>query len=435
MTTLRRRALGRLAVFATAVAVACKLVAFDPLTAARRRHTDALFSSSGTSMTAPRYSGFYTPTQVADAATAAHAGTHPYAAALAAQLVLPGTVLYSDGKGNPARYLEMAERTHAVVTLSVPSVYVNGTSEETAASLNANTSAVAGLTGDAAAAHALAVLYRMTGEEQYAAAASKILMAWALTNTGAEPHERDVDGHSVEDDAPLDMAEVASGFVLAADLLTTHYTGWGVNDPNAVDFRRWVRDVYLPSVEGIMWPDMKNNWADWALYAYVLGHAYLGQVAQITDIIPIAQQMIDQQIAIDGSLPEEVARGLSGAIFYSYFALNPLCAAVRVIRNTTGTDLFRWTSPSRKTLPLALNHLLAWVKTPGAYTGPRLQDPWPADLFLLVGAEYGGGAGAYAGSSSAAYTAYAATKPNQPIIYINQLESTNFQSLMAVPGQ
>lgn len=410
--------------------LACKLVVFDPMEASRRSETAAGIAARSTHMTP--YNGFYTPTQVSDVSSAIAAGKQPYAGAMALQLVLPGSAILTDGKGNPARYLAQSATPHAVKTLSIPSVY-DTTGQETAQSEAASKNAIAGLTNDADAAHALALLFRLTGNPVYGAGASNIVTAWTNTNTAWMPHERVVGKIAVEDDAPLAMGEVATGFVLAADLLTNHYTGWGQNDANAVIARRWVRTVYLPAVESVAWPNMQNNWADWAAYGYVSGNAYLGQTSAISAYVPTLETMIGKQIASDGSLPAEVERGKGSGIWYSYFALAPLCATARIVRNSVGVDLFRWQAPSGGSIPKALTHLLNWVKAPDGYTGPRVQDPWPADLFLAMAAEYS--VAPPAGVSAAAFSAYAATKANHPIVYTGQMEAWNFQSLMAIPGQ
>lgn len=157
-----------------------------------------------------------------------------------------------------------------------------------------------------------------------------------------------------------------------------------------------------------------------------LCQAYLGQTAAVQALVPLAQTMINLQTATNGELPLEVGRGKDSGIWYTYFALTPLAAAVRVIRNTTGTDLFRWTGSGGRSLSLALNYLFNWLKAPNGYTMPRVNDPWPGDLFEAMGAEYGNGA--WSGYAKTAKTCW-------PIAYTGHHEAFNFSTLTSVAGQ
>src|SRR5581483_3882185 len=99
------------------------------------------------------------------------------------------------------------------------------------------------------------------------------------------------------------------------------------------------------------------------------------------------ERHIDQGLAPDGHMPDETARGVGG-VWYTYFALAPMTAAARVIKYGGGPDLFRWTSPSGKTIKQGLDYLLQVVQDPRVFTyasSPTLPNPtkdwWPYDVF------------------------------------------------------
>ncbi len=295
------------------------------------------------------------------------------------------------------------QRSHvatAVANYDVPGYYEDPSAFSTA---------VTPITTDADAAYELALVYALSGDTSFAAPSAAIIRAWATTNTA-------VTGH----DGALSMAEVGVGFILAGELLDG-YAPWTAKD-SAV-FRNWVRTVYLPSVAAPI-RDETNNWGDWGSFAAVMADYYLGNLAGLDSETVRLQGHIDSQIASDGTLPEEIARGPGSAIWYTYYALDPLTAAATVIRNAGGPDLFVWTSPQGRTIKSALDHLL-WMldnESTLGYAGPRPQDPWPADLLEAMGDQYG----------DAHYSAYAA--PKRPVWYVGHHYAWAFPTLEGAPA-
>lgn len=328
------------------------------------------------------------------------AGTAPYKAAWAKHQTLAAG--YRSDKGAPT------------ADYSVPGIYTDRTAWE---------AAVAGFTRDADACHCLALVYALDGDTTAAAIVATILRAWYNTSTTAEAHEvLQPDGKTyVENDAPLSMAELGAGFIMAA-LLIDSYSGWTGSD--RVKFAVWVQNVYGPECDrAYISPTMSNNWADWGAFGGCMADYYLMGRVSVTHVA-LVQANIDAQIAVDGSLPQEDARGSGAAIWYRYFALTPMTAACRVIRNSGGPNLFTYVNKAGASIRTALDSLLAMVKNPPAgFSSPGATDPWPADLFTAMGAEYG----------DTAYSAYGATKA--PITYVGHHEAWTFASLMSVPGK
>jgi hypothetical protein len=297
--------------------------------------------------------------------------------------------------------LASAERTHVpapVADYNVPGINIDPTGFW---------AAVNGITHDADAAYEMAVVYSITGDTTYARPSAAIIRAWATTNT-------QVTGH----DGQLSMAEVGAGFILSAELLQT-YGGWTSADQ--ATFQGWVGNVYYP-LAAVQIRDRTNNWGDWGIFASVLAHHYLGQQAGLDSETVRLQAHVDSQIADDGSLPEEIARGPGAEVWYTYFALDPMTAAARALRNAGEPDLLTWTSPKGHTIPAALDHLLYLTQNAGSLglTGPRTQDPWPADLFDAMGV--------ISGNSS--WASYATTK--SPNMYVGHHYAWTFPSLEGV---
>jgi hypothetical protein len=296
-----------------------------------------------------------------------------------------------------------AQRTHVaspIADYNVPGIYTDPAGFW---------AAVNAITHDADAAYEMAVVYSITGDTTYARPAAAIIRAWASTNTA-------VTGH----DGQLSMAEVGAGFVLSAELLA-NYAGWTAADQSA--FQSWVRTVYYP-LAAVQIRDRTNNWGDWGIFASVLTHQYLNDKAGLDSETTRLGSHIDFQIAADGSLPEEIARGPGAEVWYSYFALDPMTAAARVLHNAGEPDLLTWTSPNGHTIASALDHLLYLTTNDASLglSGPRTQDPWPADLFDAMGVLSGNGS----------WAAYAATKT--PNMYIGHHYAWAFPTLEGVPA-
>jgi hypothetical protein len=271
--------------------------------------------------------------------------------------------------------------------------------------------ATGGITGDADAAYVLALAYRLGDGAADADAAQRILTAWARTDTG-------VTGH----DGQLSMAEVGVGFIIAAELLS-NYPGWSQSDRDA--FTRWVRTVYLAQAANPI-KDRKNNWGDWGSLAAVTADDYLGDSAGLAAETALIEQHIDSSIAPDGHMPEETARG-SGGIWYTYFALDPLTAAMNVVHNAGGPNLFDPETPRGALVEKALTYLFNALQNPPAWSFgtnpkvPQARETWGYDLFGAMADIYG----------NAQWAAYAATR--QPIMNTGHHYAWTFPTLMNAP--
>jgi hypothetical protein len=333
--------------------------------------------------------GFYTPAQIAFVTGKIQSHEQPWADA------------YDQLRASVGRVRN--REPHAMAVYNVPGYYQDQ---------KGFFAATGGITGDADAAYVLALAYRLGDGPQDADAAQRLLNAWAHTNTG-------VTGY----DGQLSMAEVGVGFIIAAELLS-NYPGWAQTDQQA--FKQWVRSVYLAQAVNPI-KDRKNNWGDWGSFGAVTADDYLGDAAGVSDETVRLERHIDSSIAPDGQMPEEIARG-AGGIWYTYFALDPLTAALNVVRNSGGPNLFDPSTPRGARVQKALSYLFNALQNPSAWpygANPKVPGPretWGYDLFEAMSGEYG----------NSQWDAYAATR--RPIMNPGHHYAWTFPTLMKAPS-
>ncbi len=255
----------------------------------------------------------------------------------------------------------LERQPHAPVEWHVPYVYQDAKGHKEAKQ---------GLQDDANSAYALALAYRMTGEDRYAAAAVRLLDAWATT---VETLRRD-------EDSGLSFSYHFPALILAADLLEDASV-WPAARQEV--FKRFVREKALPM--NTMAKD--NNWGNWGLVLVIASAAYLEDQVLLDQAVARWRTFIEEQIAEDGHLVREVERagtGRSGdyGIWYSHFSLMPQTIAAEIAR-VNGVDLYDYVSPSGRSLRLAFDWLAPWVHEPEKF--PYFQG---GDVKKLVGVSY-----------------------------------------------
>lgn len=226
------------------------------------------------------------------------------------------------------------------------------------------------LRDDANAAYALALAYRITGGEKYAAAAARLLNAWAT-----ETQE-----FSREADSCLSFSYHFPAFIFAADLLRRS-PSWPRSQQDV--FRKYVREKALP----MNTMESANNWGNWGLLLYLSCAAYLDDSTLFQRGVERWKQLIDSQIADDGHLVHEVNR--SGGrregdygIWYSHFSLMPQTIAAEIAR-VNGLDLYDYQSPGGRSLRKAYEWLAPFVREPQRF--PYFQG---GDTSQLAGVNY-----------------------------------------------
>lgn len=211
---------------------------------------------------------------------------------------------------------------------------------------------------------ALAAAWRVTGDARYSRAAEKHLAAW-FVNPGtrmnpnlqyAQAIRNKCTGRGIGIIDTLHLAEVALGAHILAER--------GALDAECVKgTRRWFAE-YLDWIcthpYGIAERDMKNNHGScWALQAAAFA-ILAGDAACLADCRRrLLEVFLPNQMAVDGSFPEELRRTKSYA--YSLFNLDVL-SALAVIASRPGENLMSHTLPDGRGLVRGVLFMAPFVK-------------------------------------------------------------------------
>jgi len=215
------------------------------------------------------------------------------------------------------------------------------------------------LAGDANEAYALALLYRMTGDASYAAAAAKRIDAWAGLKT-----------LGTKDDSTLTFCYHFPPLIYAADLIRP-WEGWTPAEREA--FAAFLRAEALP----MNTMARENNWGNWGLVLTLACAAYLDDEELLRRGAARWKEFIARQIGEDGSLPLEVIRnngqGEHG-IWYSHFCLAPQTIAAEILAHH-GVDLYDYAAPNGRTLRAAFEKVIPWAADPATFPYYKGADP------------------------------------------------------------
>jgi Alginate lyase. len=260
----------------------------------------------------------------------------------------------------------LAKNQNALENFSVPGFYFKP-EEHKQNSLS--------LSGDAFAAYASALAYRLSGDKKYGAKACYFLNAWASVNKRCS----DVDGQLV-------LTYNGTALLIAAELMSKSRI-WNKKDIN--QFKRWVTEVYQPTVKSIR--VRKNNWGDWSRFGSLLCASFLDDEKEINVNTQLLKSDLEQKIASDGRMIEEIKREKNG-IWYTYFSLAPITASCWIIYNSTGENLFQ-SEKEGKLIKSALDYLCYYSKNPDEwkwFSHPRSgeNEPWPENLFEAMNGIY-----------------------------------------------
>lgn len=276
---------------------------------------------------------------------------------------------YYDAYIQLIRYADSLQNSqhHARPDFNVPGYYVKP-QEHRANSL--------ALQQDAFAAYCSALAYKLTGKKAYGEKACYFLNAWAyINNKYSEP------------DGPLVMSYSGSALLMAAELMSDSPI-WKQSDKE--QFKNWVATVYRKAANEIR--ERKNNWADWGRFGSVLSASLLEDEEEMNRNIALIKGDFSRKIAPDGHMPGEVVREQNG-LWYTYFSLAPMTAAMWVIYNATGENLFFYEKDGAS-IKKAIDYLLHYQQHPAEWrwhetlnTGKH--DRWPDNLLEAMVRVYG----------------------------------------------
>lgn len=251
----------------------------------------------------------------------------------------------------------LARAPHVPAHWYVPGYYVDAEGHRTLKG---------GLEGDGNSAYALALAYRMTGQQRYAATALRLVNAW--------PAELRTTEH--RDDSTLCFSYHFPALILAADLLRG-CDGWTA--PQRAAWERFLREKALP----MNCMGRANNWGNWGLVLVSAIAAYLGDADLLAAAANRWREFIASQIAADGHLPHEVGRNHGTGdhgLWYSHFSLLPQTIAAEILR-TNGIDLYDYVSPNGRTLRQAFHRVAPWALRPDTFPYYQGQPPAPDGAF------------------------------------------------------
>ena len=216
---------------------------------------------------------------------------------------------------------------------------------------------------DCHAVFRLALAWRITGEEKYAHGAVKLLNVWATRLKRIE---------AKEENTSLTISSGMPDFIIAADLLKNSPAFTPADQKRFTDF---LKHVVLGSDSAGLCMKRSNNWANFGTLLAMTAGIYLDDRSLFNRGVSRWKQLVNSQMAADGTLKEEVSRygkteqgrttGAMG-LWYSNFSLFPATIAAEVAR-VNGVDLYDYVSPSGKSLRLAYEKLIPWIKDPTTF--------------------------------------------------------------------
>lgn len=218
-----------------------------------------------------------------------------------------------------------------------------------------------GLADDANSAYALALMYRLGGDEKHAAAAARLIDAWG----GLKELDR-------KDDSTLSFSYHFPALIFAAGLLK-NWPGWPSEKQEA--FKAFVHDKAMP----MNTMNAENNWGSWGAVLWLAGAAYTGDKAAFAKGVARWKTLLGIQVAPDGHLPREVIRnngvGEHG-LWYTHFSLMPLAIAAEIVR-LRGENLFDFQTPDGRNLRIAFERVVPWTRDPQIF--PYFKPKKPED--------------------------------------------------------
>jgi hypothetical protein len=232
--------------------------------------------------------------------------------------------------------------------------------------------------------NALALAWFYTQEERYAARAADILRAWFIAPaTRMNPnfnYSSSLPG--VYDGMAIGVIEGAElvGLLDSTNLLATSRS-WTPADNEAL--RRWFHDYTTWLIESPFGKEeLRSNsnhgvWYDAQIAAFSI---YSGDTVRAREAVLRGRDRIAQQMAADGSLPQELRRNRS--FNYSVYALRAFTALARC-GDITGEDLWHYRTPDGRGLEKGFLFIAPYLANEKPWTWRSL-DKEPNNLAIQI---------------------------------------------------
>ncbi len=205
---------------------------------------------------------------------------------------------------------------------------------------------------DANSVYALALMYKLSGRDEYGLAAARYIDAWVET----------VEKTETKDDSMLSFSYHFPPFIFAADMIRDDTTIWPITKQRA--FSDFLRNKAIP-LNTMKTP---NNWGNWGAVLVMSGAVYLDDRVMFDKVVERWKALTRDQVADDGHLRHEVNRHVRGdrGIWYSHFSLFPQTITAEIAR-LQGVDLYNWKSEEGRSLELAYETLVPWTVDPSTF--------------------------------------------------------------------
>jgi hypothetical protein len=238
----------------------------------------------------------------------------------------------------------------------------------------------------AAAVETLALAWRFTGEEKYAAKARELLRTWFVDEkTRMNPnlqHAQFIPGRNTGRGIGIIESRALTQVVDAVGLLAGSKT-WKADDQKALEqwFAKYL-DWMITSENGREEAAAKNNHGTYYDIQAVSFALFVGRTDFARSVVSQAMnKRIAAQIEPDGRQPLELAR--TKAWSYSVANLRGLMTLARLGDNV-GIDLWRATSPDGRGLQKAIDYLTPYAFSDAKWPHQQIGGSFPKDAFYPV---------------------------------------------------
>ena len=220
----------------------------------------------------------------------------------------------------------------------------------------------------------LSLAYYFSGEEKYAAHASKLLRVWFLdTATRMNPNLKY--GQAIKGINEGRGAGIIDArhfiFVIDALELIKNSKSWATR--NQMEMKKWFSQylnwLYTSEI-GIDEMNTKNNHGVW-FEAQTLSIAlFVDSMELAKKIIAKAANRLDAQMDTNGFFPKEMERTTS--LHYSVFVLDAFCIIAQ-LSEKTGTNFWTLETKSGKSLNKGLQAILPYISKEKQWFGPQIK--------------------------------------------------------------
>ncbi len=236
------------------------------------------------------------------------------------------------------------------------------------------------------AVETLSLAFWFTGDEQYAERATVLLRRFFLDSlTGMRPHLRYgqaipgvTQGRGIGIIDTRDLPLIADAIVL----LRGSGAWTAADDAAMLQWNRAFLEWLLTSPEGVDERKAENNHGTW-YDAQVVGLAlFVGDTARAAQVLrEWTPPRLAQQLAVDGSQPEELAR--TRPLHYSVFNLDAMTRLAEMGRHV-GVDLWAWRGANGAQLRTATTFLAPYLDPAVKFPKDDVSPVQPIDLVRVV---------------------------------------------------